>query len=106
MAAQDNLGRQWYHGTYEKLSEGTELIPGAKRNKQNFPPAGDNTAVYLEPSVYQAHHWGQMAAKSARRKNVHIYQVQPLDEPIDTGKGFKTSSAKILKKVSSVKTKR
>lgn len=101
----DNIGQQfkWFHGTSANLAEGDTLVPGEQLGKNNFPPAGDNSKVWVSNAAHHAFGWASMAA---RRGTVHVYAVEPTETPLDEkGLGFSTAGAKVLKKVYSGKAK-
>lgn len=108
MASPENLGHQfkWFHATSAVLNPGDKLTPGSSRNVNNFPPGGDNTSVWVEPSVYRAYGWGVRAAKKPG-ENVHIYEVTPDTEPENAGNlGHKTTGATVVRKVTTEKAKK
>jgi hypothetical protein len=101
----DNIGQQfeWFHGTKANLTEGDTIVPGAELNKNNFPPAGDNSKVWLSN---QAHHAAGWASRAARKGTVNVYQVTPETDPEDNGPlGYSTTRAKVVKKIWSGKAK-
>jgi hypothetical protein len=96
----------WFHASSAVLNPGDKLTPGASRGVNNFPPKGDNTAVWVEPSVYRAFGWGDRAAKK-RGANVHIYEVTPDTKPESAGNlGHKTTGATVVRKVTTEKAKK
>jgi len=97
--------QKWYHGSKADLPDGTVLTPGADRGVNNYPPAGDNTAVWVAPQGHYALHWGYGTARKGQQ--VHVYEVEPHEPPVssDDGKGHKTTAATIIRKVDSVRKK-
>jgi hypothetical protein len=98
MASEDSLQKkQFFHGSYEDLPEGTVLVPGAELGVQNFPPAGDNTSVHLTDRAYRAHEWGSDAARNRNKKTVYVYEVDPHTDPVHNEgmPGYQTTSATI-----------
>jgi hypothetical protein len=102
----DNIGQQFkhlFHGTKAVLAEGDTIVPGAELGKNNFPPAGDNSKVWLSNKPYHAAGW---ASRAARKGTVHVYEVAPETEPKDNGAlGYSTTRAKVIKKIWSGKAK-
>jgi rifampin ADP-ribosyltransferase len=79
MAATDNLGPQWFHGTYRKFAPGETIDPGHDKAVSNDVPQGH---VYFSPSVHVAGdhaEWG--ASEHARGTGTpHVYKVEPTGE--------------------------
>ena len=108
MTSPENIGQQfaWFHATAAALSPGDKLTPGSARGVNNFPPDGDNSSVWVEPSVYRAYGWGDRAA-TRRGAAVHIYEVTPDSEPENAGNlGHKTTGATVIRKVTTEKAKK
>ena len=107
MSAQDNLSdKQFFHGSPAELSEGSILTPGATRGVNNFPPAGDNSKVWMSSTPYHAWLWGNKVARSQRRKVNHVYEVEPLEGLEDKGHEATATSARVVRKVNTSKTKK
>ena len=107
MSAQDNLSpKQFYHGSPINLPEGTVLTPGSSRGVNNHPPAGDNSKVWMAHTPWGASRWGNTAALNSRRRNVHVYEVEPLEDHVDMGHESAASSARIVRKLNTNKAKR
>jgi hypothetical protein len=95
----------WFHSTHEDLPEGSVLQPGQSRDVNNFPTdkGANNKNVWIEPKAHLALGWGSQAARSARKDTAHVYEVQPLEDPVKKGnKGWTTTSATVVKRVASV----
>jgi hypothetical protein len=98
MSASDHINdQQFYHGTYVELPVGAVLTPGAERGVQNFPPAGDNTWVHMVTRPFNAVDWASDAARKAKKKNIHVYEVEPHTPPVQNEgmPGFQTTAATI-----------
>ena len=98
MAASDSISqKQFFHGTYEELSEGDVLVPGAQRGVQNFPPKGDNTFVHMVDRPWNAADWASDAARKAKKRTIFVYEVEPHSEPVQTEgmPGYQTTAATV-----------
>lgn len=98
MAASESLqGKQFYHGSYEKLGVGDVIVPGAERGVQNFPPAGDNTLVHMVDRSWHAADWASDAARKAKKKTIYVYEVEPHTPPVQNEgmPGYQTTAATV-----------
>jgi GNAT superfamily N-acetyltransferase len=66
---------RWFHASTADLPPGAILTPGIERGQNNWPPHGDNTAVWITDNFDAAVFW-------ARGNRWWIYAVEPLSEPV------------------------
>ena len=97
MAAHEALGQQFYHGTTEHLEEGAVLKPGVELNRRNFGDArgATNEHVFMAPTVDSAYLWGSQGA--GRKKNVHVYAVNPAEDIREHAPGQWAASSAVVK---------